>query len=109
MNYSPTEDAIIIEEISKSPQNLRAAFELAATRLNKTPKAITGRYYTYIKKGSTVIGLVSQTTAVANVKNIPRAITEESIAFDTVMLALPSLNRQQKLLVISRLLENRRT
>lgn len=69
------EEQVLIAQIKKNPGNLTKAFDLAATKLDRTVKAIKMHYYLVIVTGkskvdtSCVFMTISENKAIANRKN----------------------------------------
>lgn len=64
------EEKLIKKEIKKHPNNLRECFKICALKLNRTPKAVSDRwYYTISKKNSSCFMVLSSTAGVKNRKN----------------------------------------
>lgn len=103
--YTPQEDEIIIQEISKSPNNLAYAFSEAAKKINRPATAISGRYYSKLKHTSKAMVLMTTQGAVINVKNTRRPDAEsKSIAMEVAEFALQKLTRTEKVELAKRLM-----
>lgn len=73
--WTEEEDKIVLEFISKHPENIREACELASKKLtNKTDKAISVRYYRTLKNRPTnkSFFLISKKRATLNQKNVAK-------------------------------------
>jgi hypothetical protein len=109
--YSEAEEFVICECISQSPANLRAAFELAASRLKgRTPRGIGSYYYNHLKHSEkAAFAIVSHHGAAKNVKSMPRKIVKDT-PIDLHELALsviiPKLTPEQKLALVQTLLDS---
>lgn len=77
--YSQQEEAIIIEEIHNYPNNLKHAFEEAASRLpGRKATAISGHYYSTLRKRQeALIAMATPQGVMTNVKNSPRKLTNK--------------------------------
>lgn len=81
--YSVKEDKIILNEIKKSPENLKRAFQKASDKIGRTPAAIHQRWYQSLSKDEgigavTFITLSSRkmlTNKKKESKQIPKKIT----------------------------------
>lgn len=76
---------MIIEEVSKNPQNLIVAFSQAQTRINKdsirqySAGAIRNLWYTKLNKSAEVFKMVSRHVEVTNMKNVTAATKQTEI------------------------------
>lgn len=75
--YTKEEEAIIIEEIHNYPNNLKHAFEEAASRLpGRKSSAVAGYYYSKLKnREQALIAMATPQGVMTNVKNSPRRVT----------------------------------
>ena len=58
--YTKEEDAIIIEEVKKSPNNLQKAFKAASEKINRSQHCIRARWYRVLRKEQTCFVLVGR-------------------------------------------------
>lgn len=105
--YTDVEDAVIIEEISNSPQNLANAFSQAALRLRgRDAASISARYYGKLKSNSKALVLMTNKGAMMNTKNMVRMkMPEKSIAMEVAEFALEKLTRDEKINLAKQILE----
>jgi hypothetical protein len=105
VKWTQHEDQIIETYVSKYPQNIAYACELAAKELNgRTNGAAQARYYGYLVKqaeanGTPMLALGSRTgTRVIGKKNqaIPGRITKASEKMDIVTSVVDTLSRDEK-------------
>lgn len=81
--YDAKEDKIILNEIKKSPENLKRAFQKASNKIERTPAAIHQRWYQYLSKDEgigavTFITLSSRkmlTNKKSESKQVPKKVT----------------------------------
>lgn len=105
-SFTAAEDAIIIEEIGNSPNNLFNAFTEAAKRLRgRTDDSIRQRYYTHLKPNVKMFMLMSAQGAVINVKSTARQKTKKSMKLELIEFALTKLSKEEKQHLIKRLTE----
>lgn len=85
--YDEKDDAVIINHIQNSPQNLTHAFEEAARELGRTFGAVQQRYYSFIKKNTKVLALATKKGYVlGNTKQVARKSTKELSETDAIEL-----------------------
>ena len=81
--YSLKEDKIILNEIKKSPENLKRAFQKASDRIGRTPLSIKQRWYQCLSKdegiGAVTFITLSSRKMLTNKKNeskqVPKKVT----------------------------------
>lgn len=56
--WTPHEDSVLRSYVEKHPENLHYCFFLASKELNKTPKAVKGRWYAHLRHQTTHKGFV---------------------------------------------------
>lgn len=97
--YSRAEQKIIIQEIQKSPHNLKHAFEEASKKLRGRAKAsISGHYYSTLKplmnkEGIIVTELTTSQGSIMNTKTVAR---KESTQFQVVRHLASKLNGEER-------------
>lgn len=74
--WEESEELFIVRKIMKDPHNLQQVFRESSTVLNRTPEAITFRYYTKIRNNNKLFMLVSSNYVGENSKN--KAVTSKS-------------------------------
>lgn len=52
--WTAEEDSILLAEVSKSPQNLRKAFEATGELVNRTPEACSFRWYSSVRHNTSI-------------------------------------------------------
>ena len=67
--WEESEELFIVRKIMKDPYNLQQVFRESSTILNRTPGAITFRYYTKIRRNHKLFMLVSPNYVGENSKN----------------------------------------
>lgn len=74
IKWTKEEDAVLFEEVKKSPENLTEAFRRATKLLNgkRTFDSVFSRYYWLRKRGVEIFTLSSGPVAVVNTKNVQR-------------------------------------
>jgi hypothetical protein len=86
--YTPACDAVILSNVQNNPSNLLVAFEVSANRLNRTPKAISLRYYQKIKPNTEAIAVASNTGVISLGKNsIRRQVSGTSTLREAMLYA----------------------
>lgn len=53
--WTAEEDSTLLSEVSKSPQNLRKAFEATGELVNRTPEACSFRWYSSVRHNTNSI------------------------------------------------------
>lgn len=110
--YNQQEDNTIMDCVSKSPTNLRVAFEVASNLLsNRSVKGISQRYYNKLAKSTiSIIATGSAQTIAVNQKNSRRTqiVPEASTVRDAMLFASVSTLAKDKAikLLISNLDDN---
>jgi hypothetical protein len=86
-NWSdPSKLAIVSEEIQKSPDNLRRAFENIASRIGGiSTHAVSQAWYGSLKSKFSQFQTQSSKVIVSNVKNNPRARTNAQPIHETIL------------------------
>lgn len=76
--WSNDEEEVVISCVKESPENLKEAFTKASTMINRTPSAITTRWYDTISnnadKHSTCFMCISKRKYARNRKNVKKDI-----------------------------------
>lgn len=69
--WSPYEERVVRTYVKKHPENLRYCFFLASKEIDRTPKAISGHYYKYLKykEGNFLFNIFSAFKSLVNIKN----------------------------------------
>lgn len=70
--YTPQEDQIIVDAVSKCSSNLAACFANVAQQLGRPISGVNFRWYSYLKKQQGVFNLKDSKHNHTNVKNQPR-------------------------------------
>ena len=78
--YTQEDDAIIIEEIGKSPANIKNAFKNASARIGRSVSSINGRYYMKIKSNVPVLAMASH-SGVVTVNEKVKQVSSAKLAF----------------------------
>lgn len=79
------EDNILIEEVKLHPTNLHTAFTIAACRIQRTPTAVTLRWYRVLRKENNFIyGVFSDKSYSMNIKNREGKITKKRSIFNRI-------------------------
>lgn len=87
--YTSADDEVIISLISKHPDNIHAAIEMAAKRLNKSYNGVFARYYKKIRKSNvTIFSTISKDGYAINVKNSIRHGTKATMSKTDIFIML---------------------
>ena len=88
---------IVQEEISKSPSNLTAGFEIASVRIGFTNMAsVSAAYYGFIKHMDSNFEIASRDVLLTNTKNIARSVKNDyGTLMDTLVTKVENGNMRQ--------------
>ena len=79
IKWTQEEESVMIDIITKNSHNLNDAFYKASEIINRTPKAISERWYKKVSKETNYCFLtVGSKTAVSNRKNVTSAVVEKT-------------------------------
>jgi len=104
LRYTPEEDALILQKIRETPNNIKYACDIVARQIGRDGDAVAARYYGFLKKdpANNVHTLSSTEGHVVNIKNTPRPKdADTSTIFESILENMNSLTDRQKRIIIS--------
>lgn len=104
LRYTPEEDALILQRIRETPNNIKYACDIAARELGRDGDAVNARYYGHLRKvpANNVHTLSSTEGHIVNIKNTPRPKdADTSSTFEHILENMSSLTDRQKRIIIS--------
>ena len=104
VRYTEAADALILQKIRETPNNIKYACDMAARQLGRNGDAISARYYGYLRKNpeNKTYVLSSPEGHVNNTKNTPRPKDYDSSAtFEGILENIHTLSDRQKRIIIS--------
>ena len=108
--YSRDEQKVIIEEIQKSPHNMKQAFEAAAHRLKgRNQSSISGHFYSTLRPllDKEKIVLTQLSTVHGTLNNAKTVARKESIQFQLIkQLTLTKLNGEERMKLIGDIMDS---
>lgn len=79
VKWTPEEELIMINFIKENPHNLNDAFYKASEIINRTPKAISERWYKKVSKETNPCFVtIGSKTTISNKKNLTSGIVEKT-------------------------------
>lgn len=96
--YSTNEDNLIISLAKQNPDNLKHAFRLSSSRINRTVGSISQRYYKYLQYRTEIFALEGQDSDVlVNRKNTPRTTGVSTVTVEILSYLWNKLSEKEKL------------